>query len=908
LKSKNFRAAIVLAAAISGFAGNVLACGPFFPNNLLDAGDNAVLQPPVAGFQLELERMKLVTAQTRAVPLAGGQKYFEQSTEVEMTDLAAALKREKISSEQATVIMQAHLAGRMKLNAFLKAQDEWSHFHSGIYDTNWIEQPNTNPPPVFPAVAVTPGLPREFADYFEGAIEWHRSGGWLAVEPWQRLLELPASERHFKSTWAAFMLGKFYESQTNDFSDDEAMKCFEQVRALAKDGFADSPGLATASIGGEARIYLRRKNYERAIELYLEQFAAGDRSAVVSLRRTAAAALDEHGATPAQLQSLAGNSRARRVIMAYLISRNPYNDRSEIAGNPDAKKFFDRTDNWLAAVEAAGVSDVESAQELALAAYQAGDMEAAQRWVNRAGASPVAEWLQAKLFLRAGKIVEAANLLAKVSREFPRELPGTNAPGDFAQSLFVDINPVWGEQIAVGRQSSGELGVLHLARREYVEALDALLRSGYWMDAAYVAERVLTTDELKAYVDRNWPAVAGKDGTEIKSDFPSEQPFKPREEIRCLLARRIARETGGRAAQLYFPTNYSDAYGKYLIELRDGRDEKLSPAIRAKELFAAAVMTRTNGLELFGTEMEPDWAIDGGNSDFGFTWQNRATNEFQAKINLAGADEIARASSRHVDPDKRFHYRWQAAALAWEAAQLMPDNSDETARVLCTAGTWLKDRDPQAADKFYKALVRRCRKTAIGGQADKMRWFPVLDENGNPKPYKPRLETIEITPELTNSTTTFLGNTYGEYPVPGRKYMLHTGDDLREIVRAVQRLGHQMTVMDILRANPGLNPSQMEVGQLIMIPAVSGESSEAVVTNSMNVVFETPTLSGVTYTVRVGDSIAKIAKLAGVTVKAILDANPDLDSKRIKIGQIIAIPQPMGTNAPSMPDAAGAGN
>jgi hypothetical protein len=29
----------------------------------------------------------------------------------------------------------------------------------------------------------------------------------------------------------------------------------------------------------------------------------------------------------------------------------------------------------------------------------------------------------------------------------------------------------------------------------------------YWMDAAYVAERILTVDELKAYVDRNWPEV-----------------------------------------------------------------------------------------------------------------------------------------------------------------------------------------------------------------------------------------------------------------------------------------------------------------------------------------------------------------------------------------------------------------
>ena len=82
------------------------ACGPGFPNNLLDAGDHAVLQPPIADFQRELERMKLVAAKTRAVPLAEGQRYSNQSTEVEMSDLAAALKRAKVSSGQATVIMQ----------------------------------------------------------------------------------------------------------------------------------------------------------------------------------------------------------------------------------------------------------------------------------------------------------------------------------------------------------------------------------------------------------------------------------------------------------------------------------------------------------------------------------------------------------------------------------------------------------------------------------------------------------------------------------------------------------------------------------------------------------------------------------------------------------------------------------
>ena len=72
-----------------------------------------------------------------------------------------------------------------------------------------------------------------------------------------------------------------------------------------------------------------------------------------------------------------------------------------------------------------------------------------------------------------------------------------------------------------------------------------------------------------------------------------------------------------------------------------------------------------------------------------------------------------------------------------EAANLLPDNHDETARILCIAGCWLKNRDPIAADVYYKALVRRCRKTALGAEADRLRWFPRIDEEGKLLPRVP---------------------------------------------------------------------------------------------------------------------------------------------------------------------------
>ena len=54
----------------------------------------------------------------------------------------------------------------------------------------------------------------------------------------------------------------------------------------------------------------------------------------------------------------------------------------------------------------------------------------------------------------------------------------------------------------------------------------------------------------------------------------------------------------------------------------------------------------------------------------------------------------------------------------------MPDGSEDTARMLCAAGEWLRVRDPKAADRFYKALVRRCGTTPLGREADRIHWFP----------------------------------------------------------------------------------------------------------------------------------------------------------------------------------------
>ena len=125
---------------------------------------------------------------------------------------------------------------------------------------------------------------------------------------------------------------------------------------------------------------------------------------------------------------------------------------------------------------------------------------------------------------------------------------------------------------------------------------------------------------------------------------------------------------------------------------------------------------------VLGSELDPDWGLWGGQLDtatYGLDPTARAEGGF-APV----PDEAERYARSRPEPYRRYHYRYLAAEYAWRAAELMPDQDERTARILATAGGWLKDRDPEAADRFYKALVRRCGATALGREAARRRWFP----------------------------------------------------------------------------------------------------------------------------------------------------------------------------------------
>ena len=705
-----------------------LACGPDFPNRFLDGGDAALLLAPQVDFQDELQRMHLITTAHRARNAGTTRGFTADAVGVDLEDLRAALD----GASGAPAIVGRYETVRRQLERLIgKMEEEPSGEGRERRQSRWRHAIESLQP--------VAGLPAEFALYFRGAVAWHGGDARGAKAAWEEVMALPSAARRFKSTWASYMLGR--ASERSNLVD--ARRRFQEVRVLARQGFSDSLHLAVDSLGREAKTYYEAGPLLPACDLYLEQFAAGDPSACTSLRWLARKALVEGELT---LQGFAADPRGRRLITALMIAEQ----RVEYEPSEATKQQVDGA-RWLGMLRTAGARDVEAAEQLALLAYQAGEFTTAGEWLSIAGQKPAAQWIRAKLYLREGQVEKAARLLAFLTLKFPvsgahrseagmapNVYSGWEYPFEREQKKEVDDS--------AGNQILGELATLKLARGDYVESLDTFMRAGFWDDAAWIAERVLSLGELREYVRRRWlsPPALPKEAGESRGEA-ARSHRDAAGHVRHLLARRLIRAGRYTEARAFLPEELKSSLAVYAKALKRGRDPRLPALERARELMAAARIVRWEGLELMGAELEPDYAISGGQYEDGITLAGRMDPERRRSgslgltnaspgINRASREEQVRAMRERVHPDTRFHYRYTGADLAMESSGLLPDNSEEAARILCESGSWLKSRDPKAADRFYKTLVRRCPKTAIGRAALARRWFPELDEQGELSP------------------------------------------------------------------------------------------------------------------------------------------------------------------------------
>ena len=108
----------------------------------------------------------------------------------------------------------------------------------------------------------------------------------------------------------------------------------------------------------------------------------------------------------------------------------------------------------------------------------------------------------------------------------------------------------------------------------------------------------------------------------------------------------------------------------------------------------------------------------------------------------------------------------------------------------------------------------------------------------------------------------------------GTAYTIKAGDTFYSIAMA-----HSVSVDELLRFNPGVDPNRLYIGQVICIPP-------------RPIPLPTPTCPAGTlpYTIQAGDTFFAIAQRYGVTVEALLIANPTVNPNALYIGQLICIP------------------
>jgi tetratricopeptide (TPR) repeat protein len=512
-------------------------------------------------------------------------------------------------------------------------------------------------------------LPPAIQLYTAGAVGFSHGDSAAARSYFQKILELPEQERKSRDVWAHFMLGRIAIQESNQ---TEAAAQFEAVRALVRNGAADPLGLAVGSLGEQAGGAWKQGAVANAVELYARQASYGSQSGANSLVMLAGRILDDRNL----LEQGVRDQLTRRLLFICL---NANSGRLFFVGPDTSDGGAAKVDRLVAALESQGLTHVEGAGLLASAAYSQGRFDVAQK-LSALEDVAISFWVQAKLALRRGDTQTALEDYEKALKTFQPSM------GDPASLM-------------------AEHGVVRVSRGDYVQALDLFNRAtakgwgfvpeydgftDYWGDAAYLAERVLTIDELRDYLSHQ---STGRAASQISR-------------LRSVLARRLMRAGRRQEALRYFDdAKIRNKAEQYNSALDTANSWWHLPLTRAEAWFTAAKLARDSGMELLSFEKEPDYAIWNGEFEF---------NGGGGEDSKLSEDERRRVAASKPERDVRFQYRLTAVDQAMKSADFLPARSQPFAAVLCEATVWTIDREPERAKQVYDRYLHQGAHVAWG--------------------------------------------------------------------------------------------------------------------------------------------------------------------------------------------------
>lgn len=715
------------------------ACGPFFPDTVLDKPQAALAAPPVSYLH---NLYRLAGKPTPRPPDPYDPNRVDQPDEspfvrqipLETAELRALWEKEGVAPDQIQERIHDYESVRRLLLAPLLEESSAMSFPT-----------HSDHPPGLPVRPLGPEFPQDVADYVEAA-RLHAIGDTAAARTlWKGILDRPPAERRLRAAWAAWMLAK----TSPDL--DECLSWYERIETEIDSGASDAIGLGGAAKSWRAGFALqpgKMKDPVKMTRFLYEAFVSGKEFAAIDLRRMSGIVLLSDDET---LRAAAADPIVRRLINLELHSSYDGSTWMITAPQPADDRGAPLL-RWLAAIEAAAPPDLDDMSRVAWALYSAGSYGDALKVLAVCPKDdPLALWLQAKFDLRDGKLDQANEHLA-ASIRLQSKMAGWNPvnPADDGGLWFADSAMIDSKNQA---RLLADSGIISLALKDYLAALESLRKGGYEQDAAYLAENVVDLDGLIRHVRRvapQWTPVknpAGEEETSTETDTRltgtrfSSYGIGIDNQLRYQLARRLARERRFREAREFMPPVLCPALDRYVKLDKARTSGRYSGSALAAITWNQARMHRELGSTLFGTDSAPD----GGALGYYFPstrfhegrvlragWKRdwsegpayvAGTKPEEKAVPQVTTDEVARIRKNSATPMMRYHYRYTAADLAWEAAKSLPPNHPHLAPMYNTAGQWISLRDPKAADRFYQAMVRRCSKTGEGKAADEKRWF-----------------------------------------------------------------------------------------------------------------------------------------------------------------------------------------
>ncbi|EGM77003.1 hypothetical protein Rhein_2902 [Rheinheimera sp. A13L] len=639
-----FNRALLISSLV--LTGSTLACGPDFPMMLSSdrAQTFAELTEPV--FLVEVQALASTVPDFSAVAAKSDATVFADSYDYQNERWLSATEQAEqqlLSKEQALIVQQ------MRQSATVQQ-------------------------------ALTEGeaLPAELRFYTAAAVAFAQQDYQQAIELFRQVLALPLEQQQQRRSWALYSLSRVLLRQYDVDHRAEVATLYQQLQQEVAAGLADPLQLAVASLGEQARLAKQQGDWATAIALYAAQshWSESGRASLLWLSKELAAMPDQ------ELMPLVQIPAVSALLSRYLMTQF------------SALSYMDPDQLQRLLVVLNQVPDIQlhNATQLAVAAYQQGQFALVEQLVPLLDQTALAFTLRAKMALKAGDTAKAAEFYAKASKSFAPE---------FTQTKVMPVQQDYYSKVSIEDLQTqhycriqAEHGILELSRGDYLQAISLLTAAGmeYWQDTAYIAERVLTLDELINFVALHpVTAVPEKSQWHYFGDTPVEVL------LHHLTARRLMRAGEYQQAQAYFVDPELKQLAKRYQSYAEAAQSSWTDNAKAEALFEQAKLARVHGLELLGFELAPDYQVFYGQFE---------PYEDETKEPTLPLAELQRLGSSASKYNSRFHYRHFAADLSAQAAELVPQNSQAFAATLCHSTKWLLIRQSELAQAFYQKYLQ----------------------------------------------------------------------------------------------------------------------------------------------------------------------------------------------------------